>query len=230
MKRHVHRAGRSFWMIFLMFFLLFFYRQEINSLLRDMAVFKTAEEQEMKKIALTFDDGPHPVYTPELLKGLREREVPATFFVTGEHASLYPELIEEMQKDGHLVGNHTYHHVQLSAVGEDIFIKELQETNRVLEGILGEEIVFVRPPFGDWKKSLEKKINLLPVLWDIDPLDWCTGNTDKVVRKVLEGAEDHAIILMHDEYKTSIDAALRIIDELQEKGYEFVTVDEILFN
>ena len=99
----------------------------------------------------------------------------ATFFVTGSNATLYPELIAEMREDGHLIGNHTYHHVQLSAVGEDIFLQELEETNRVLEGILQEEVVFVRPPYGDWTKAVELEVDMLPVLWDIDPLDWCTG-------------------------------------------------------
>ncbi len=231
MKEHVHRAGRSFWMILLMFCLLFLYREEIKDIAAEATeVLRIDKEQEQKKIALTFDDGPHPIYTPKLLEGLRERKVPATFFVTGEHASLYPDLIREMKADGHLVGNHTYHHVQLSAVGEDIFMKELQETNRVLEGILEEEVVFVRPPFGDWEKTVEKKINLLPVLWDIDPLDWCTGNTDKVVKKVLDKVEENAIILMHDEYATSVEAALQIVDKLQKEGYTFVTVEEILFH
>lgn len=223
MKKHVHKAGQNFWIVFLMFGLLFLYRKEV------VETFGIAGSQEMtKKIALTFDDGPHPIYTPELLDGLRERGVVVTFFVTGENASLYPELIEQMQKDGHVVGNHTYHHVQLSAVGEDIFIQELRETNRVLEGILEEEVVYVRPPFGDWEKSIEQEIDMLPVLWDIDPLDWCTGNAGQIVKKVVDNAEEDSIILMHDEYATSVEAAFEIIDKLKAHGYEFVTVDQIL--
>lgn len=189
-----------------------------------------AEGGELKKIALTFDDGPHPIYTPELLEGLKERGVVATFFVTGANASLYPELIEQMQEDGHMVGNHTYHHVQLSRVGEQVFLQELAETNHVLEEILGEEIEYVRPPFGEWNKSIEQEIDMFPVLWDIDPLDWCTGNTQKIVHKVLDKAEDNQIILMHDEYATSVEAAFQIIDTLVEEGYEFVTVEEILLH
>ena len=188
-----------------------------------------SQGREAKVIALTFDDGPHPVYTPELLKGLEERNVEATFFVTGENASLYPELIERMQEDGHLVANHTYHHVELSSVGQDIFIQELKETNRVLEGILEEEILYVRPPFGQWNKEIENKINMFPVLWDIDPKDWCSSNSERIAKKVLKEARDGAIILLHDEYAASIEAALEIVDSLQKEGYEFVTVDEILF-
>ena len=134
-----------------------------------------------------------------------------------------------MKEDGHLIGNHTFHHVQLSKVGEKIFLQELKETNRVLEGILEENIEYVRPPFGDWNKSIEQEIDMFPVLWDIDPLDWCSGNSGLIVKRVLDKAEDHAIILLHDEYESSIDAALQIVDELLEEGYEFVTVDRILF-
>lgn len=247
MKKHVRKAGQKLWIIYIVLGLLFLCRFEpvikaveilqpaaagltetVQAVAQDMIGITYSENDAAKKIALTFDDGPHPIYTPELLDGLRERGVVCTFFVTGENATLYPELIEQMKEDGHLVGNHTYHHVQLSTVGEEVFLQELQETNRVLEGILEEEIVFVRPPYGDWTKSVEKEIDMLPVLWDIDPLDWCTGNASKVVKKVLENAEDQSIILMHDYYATSVEAALKIVDELLEDGYEFVTVDEIL--
>lgn len=231
MKKRMQKIGRRFWMLSFIFGLIVCCRKEITA-----GILQVSEErivlpqEETKKIALTFDDGPHPLYTPKLLEGLKERQVTATFFVTGENAALYPELIEQMQKDGHIVGNHTYHHVQLSSVGEEIFLQELMETNRVLEGILEEEVVYVRPPFGDWEKTIEQEINMFPVLWDIDPLDWCTANTEQIVKRVLGKAEDNAIILLHDEYATSIEAALAIIDELQQEGYEFVTVEQILLH
>ena len=232
MKSRVCKPGRRLWIVSVILGLIFLYRTEeartFISVAKEMIV--TGEKEVSRKIALTFDDGPHPIYTPELLEGLKERGVVATFFVTGANATLYPELIEQMQEDGHVVGNHTYHHVQLSSVGEEIFIQELKETNRVLEGILEEEVVYVRPPFGDWTKSIEQEINLLPVLWDIDPLDWCTGNSSQIVKRVLDKAEDNSIILMHDEYVASVEAALEIIDKLKAHGYEFVTVDQILLH
>ncbi len=232
MKKYLQRAGQKLWILLIIFGLLFLYKTDIHHILKNaietMTGYAVVEEDGTKIIALTFDDGPHPIYTPELLKGLKERGVSATFFVTGENASLYPELIEQMQEEGHVVGNHTYHHVQLSSVGKDIFLQELKETNRVLEGILEENIEYVRPPFGDWSKAIEQEIDMFPVLWDIDPLDWCSGNTAQIVKRVLDKAEDHAIILMHDEYATSVEAALQIVDELLEDGYEFVTVERIL--
>lgn len=230
MKSRMPKLDQRFWMISIILGLIFLYRMEdTKAFVRATREVVIGEEYEITgKIALTFDDGPHPIYTPELLEGLKQRGVVATFFVTGANATLYPELIEQMQEDGHVVGNHTYHHVQLSSVGEEIFMKELLETNRVLEGILGEEVMYVRPPFGDWKKSIEKEVDMFPVLWDIDPLDWCSGNAEQIVKRVTDNVEDNAIILMHDEYATSVEATFKIIDKLKEKGYEFVTIDQIL--
>lgn len=232
MKSSMRKSGQRLWIIPVILGLFFLYNGEFGDQMVSGAKEITGKENqdELKKIALTFDDGPHPIYTPELLEGLKERDVVATFFVTGANASLYPELIEQMEADGHVVGNHTYHHVQLSSVGEDIFIQELLETNRVLEEILEEEVTYVRPPFGDWEKSIEKQIEMLPVLWDIDPLDWCSGNSSQIVKKVMDNVEENSIILMHDEYAASVEAALEIIDKLKEDGYEFVTVDQILLH
>lgn len=186
--------------------------------------------EETKKIALTFDDGPHPHYTEQLLDGLKERGVCATFFVTGEHAALHPDIIERMNEEGHLIGNHTYSHIQLSTANRDKFKEELVKTNEVIGEITGNEVVYVRPPYGTWDKQLEADLNMIPVLWTIDPLDWCTTNVDRIVYKVVSKAEENDIILLHDYYDTTVTAALKIIDELQERGYEFVTVEEILFD
>lgn len=188
------------------------------------------DETETRKIALTFDDGPHPYYTEQLLDGLKERNVRATFFVTGEHAELYPDIIERMKEEGHLIGNHTYSHMQLKTGSLDAFKEELVKTNEIISGITGEEVLFVRPPYGTWEKSLEAELNMFPVLWTIDPLDWCSSNADGITRKVLSKARENGIILMHDSYPSTVTAALRVIDELEKQGYEFVTVDELLFD
>lgn len=184
----------------------------------------------VKKIAITFDDGPHPSYTEQLLDGLKERGVHATFFVTGEHAELHPDIIKRMQEEGHLIGNHTYSHIQLKDSNREEFKQELIKTNEVIEEITGEEVLFVRPPYGTWDKAFEKELNMFPVLWNVDPLDWCSSNADCIARKVEENAEENDIILMHDYYESSVTAALEIVDELLEEGYTFVTVDEILFD
>lgn len=188
------------------------------------------EATEIKKIALTFDDGPHPVYTPKLLDGLQKRGVKATFFVTGENAEANPDIIKRMQEDGHLIGNHTYSHIQLTCSNRDTFKKELIKTNEVIKEITDVDVVYVRPPYGSWDKKFEKELNMFPVLWNVDPLDWCTNDAGKITRCILRDAEEGDIILMHDYYATSVTAALQVVDALQAEGYTFVTVEEILFD
>lgn len=185
---------------------------------------------EVMRAALTFDDGPHPVYTEQLLDGLKERGVKATFFVTGEHAELHPDIIKRMHDEGHLIGNHTYSHIQLTASNRDKFKNELIQTNKILNDITGDEIQYVRPPYGSWDKKLETDLNMFPVLWNVDPLDWNTANANRVAKAVISKVSDNDIILMHDYYDTSVEAALMIVDELTQQGYEFVTVDKILFD
>lgn len=188
------------------------------------------EEEVVKKIALTFDDGPHPRYTEQLLDGLKERNVVATFFVTGENAQNYPNIIRREQEEGHLIGNHTYSHIQLTSGNRETFREELVKTNEILENITGEKVSFVRPPYGSWDKSFEKELNMFPVLWNIDPLDWCSHNAECIAAKVVEKAGDGDIILMHDYYDSSVTAALEVVDVLQKRGFQFVTVEEILFD
>ncbi len=193
-------------------------------------VINEEEDMDTPKIAITFDDGPHPYYTEQLLDGLKERGVKATFFVMGKQAEAYPELVLRMYEEGHLVGNHTYSHIQLGNNNREIFKAELVRTNEVLLDITGEEPQYVRPPYGSWDKSFETELTMIPVLWTIDPMDWCSSDVKGIVSRVTKKAEENAVILMHDEYESSVTAALSIVDILQKQGYEFVTVDEIMFD
>ena len=106
---------------------------------RELEEGRGTQEEDVRKIAITFDDGPHPHYTEQLLDGLKERGVVATFFVTGEHAELHPDIIRRMQEDGHLIGNHTYSHIQLTRSNREVFKEELIKTNEILEEITGGE-------------------------------------------------------------------------------------------
>ncbi|MBD5465540.1 MAG: polysaccharide deacetylase family protein [Lachnospiraceae bacterium] len=218
--------------------LLFSWKFSNRSLLRKEKVMVTnakvhgeqIQKQEKGKIALTFDDGPYPNYTRQLLEGLKARNVKATFFILGASAEEYPDVIETMYADGHLIGNHTYHHVELTAVGREEFKEEILSTNKLLYQLNGEYPQFIRPPFGAWEKGLETELGMIPVLWTVDPLDWCTENSSAVVERVVTKVKENDIILMHDCYKSSVTAALEIVDILKEEGYEFVTVDEILLD
>ena len=121
----------------------------------------------------------------------------ATFFVTGENAQNYPNIIRREQEEGHLIGNHTYSHIQLTSGNRETFREELVKTNEILENITGENVSFVRPPYGSWDKGFEQELNMFPVLWTIDPLDWCSQSSTNVEKRILSKARENAIILLH---------------------------------
>lgn len=187
-----------------------------------------AEKTITAKVALTFDDGPHPVYTPQLLDGLKECGVHSTFFVVGKNILGNEALLKRMETEGHLIGNHTYSHVKLSELDIARACAEVEKTNALICEVTGKEPEFIRPPFGEWKKAMECSFEMIPVLWDVDPLDWTTKNTALVVERVLKDTKPGDIILLHDYYQSSVDAALEIVDALTERGYKFVTVDELI--
>lgn len=181
------------------------------------------------RVALTFDDGPHRIYTKNLLDGLRERGVKATFFVVGENIPGNEDLIRQMEADGHLIGNHTYDHADISKLSDEENCRELQKTSDMVKEITGHGTAYVRPPFGNWKDTMDCQISMISVKWTIDTLDWKSKNVTEIIGKVMQQISDHDIILMHDYYETSVEAALQIVDRLLEKGYEFVTVEDLIF-
>lgn len=183
---------------------------------------------EKKKIALTFDDGPDAEYTPMLLDGLAERGVKVTFFVIGRQAQENPELMQRIVDEGHLIGNHTYSHVDIRNMTETAAKEEIKKANNVIAQFTGEEPSFMRPPFGSGSNKLEKELEMIQVLWTIDTMDWSCKNEAKICSTVYKEVEENSIILMHDEYPATVRAALSIIDQLHKEGYEFVTVDEII--
>lgn len=188
-----------------------------------------AEDDDVKpRIALTFDDGPHPVFTPRLLDGLKERGVHATFFLIGKNIVGNEEIVKRMKEEGHLIGNHTYNHVQLTKISADKACEEIINTNDLICEVTGSGTEFIRPPFGSWNDNLECGIELIPILWSVDPLDWKTESASAVVNRVVKNIKENDIILLHDYYASSVEAALQIVDILQEKGYEFVTADELI--
>lgn len=184
--------------------------------------------REAPKMALTFDDGPNRKYTPLLLEGLKERGVVVTFFLMGKNIEGNEELVQQMETEGHLIGNHTYHHVQLSRISKEKARREIEKTGNEIYEITGNYPLYVRPPFGEWPKNLEQELSVIPVLWDIDTLDWKCQDTDMVVNAVKENAKDGSIVLMHDGYASTVEAVFQIVDYFLEQGYEFVTVDRLL--
>lgn len=197
-------------------------RQEENNLR------KGAEEgAEGKTIALTFDDGPHATWTPKLLDGLKERGVKVTFFLMGENIEGNEEIVKRMAQEGHLIGNHSFRHEQLTKAGTDHLCESLEKTGELIRELTGVTPEYVRPPYGDWNEELECRTGLTTVLWNVDSLDWSYRNRSRIADKVCREVEDGDIILMHDIFPTSEEAALDIIDRLSGEGWQFVTVDEL---
>lgn len=191
-------------------------------------VSENVSEVPKKEIALTFDDGPHPVYTQKLLDGLKERGVRVSFFLIGQNIDGNEDIILRMKEEGHLIGNHSQNHMQLSKENIDAACQQINATNQKIFDITGEMPSYIRPPYGSWSEELECIVPMTVALWDVDTLDWKSQNKNQIVRHVLKHADDGAVILMHDVYETSVDAALEIIDTLTKEGYNFVTVDELL--
>ena len=181
-----------------------------------------------KRVALTFDDGPHPSNTVLLLDGLRERNVKATFFLIGRNIPGNEAVVRRIYEEGHLIGNHTYDHVDLTSMGKEEACRQALETSRLVQEITGQGTEFIRAPFGAWNKELEACTGMNHVKWSVDPLDWTTENVTLITERVCETIEDGDIILLHDWYKSSVEAALQIVDTLLERGYEFVTVDQMI--
>lgn len=188
------------------------------------------EDEQVKKVALTFDDGPNPDYTGMLLDGLKERGVRATFFVLGSEVELYPQLVRRANEEGHLIGVHAYKHVNLRQLSDAEAVEQIDRTNGAIYRATGQYASYIRPPYGCWKEDLDYEVQMVEVLWDIDPRDWATTSSDLVVQRVLNEVEEDSIILLHDASESSVQAAFTIIDALQEQGYTFVTVEELLLD
>lgn len=185
-------------------------------------------ELEPPLVALTFDDGPDEEYTELLLDGLKQRGVKASFFVLGKCLEGQEELLIRMKEEGHLIGNHTYNHVRLDKLTPFQAREEILKTNNRIYEATGEYPVYLRPPYGAWKKELELYVEMIPVLWNVDTLDWKCQDVSSILDSVRKNVKNGSVILMHDEYASTVKAALAIVDELKKEGYEFVTVDRLI--
>lgn len=181
-----------------------------------------------KYVALTFDDGPKAGTTDVLLDGLAERRASATFFLIGRQIPGNEELVERMAAEGHQVGNHTWNHARLTTATTETIAQELGQTDQLLQSLLGPGEYWMRPPYGGVTAGTEAAVGVPMVKWSVDPRDWESLDADKVVQAVLDTVQPNSIILLHDIYPTSVEAALRLVDLLRQEGYQFVTVRELL--
>lgn len=183
-----------------------------------------------KSVALTFDDGPHPQYTPKLLAILKQYNIKATFFVVGKMAKQYPNLIKAEYAAGHVVGNHTYDHVNLNRIPINLVAAEWKKCNDLIMSILNVRMKYCRPPGGDYDHDVimaAQQQRLITVLWTDDPGDYAHPGDKVIERRVLDKVRNGAIILIHDGVQQTIDVLPQIIETLQKRGFRFITVDEM---
>ena len=179
------------------------------------------------KIALTFDDGPSD-YTAGLLDCLEENQAKATFFLVGNMIDYYSEDVVRMESLGCEIGNHSYDHTDLSTLSAEEISNEIAKTDDLLVNLVGHGATVVRPPYGNVNDTVKSVISTPMILWTIDPEDWNEGeDVDRLVNAVMENVQDGSIVLMHDIFQSSVDAAKTLIPKLQAAGYELVTIHEL---
>ncbi|MDP0491751.1 MAG: polysaccharide deacetylase family protein [Verrucomicrobiota bacterium JB023] len=183
-------------------------------------------------IAMTFDDGPHPQNTPRLLDILRQRNIKATFYVIGKNVKTYPEITRRIVAEGHEIGNHTWNHPNLTKLSPSKVRDELTTTRDVIIRTTGVQPRTMRPPYGalltSQRNTIHREFGYPTILWDVDPLDWKRPGTAVVRSRILNGTKGGSIVLAHDLHSTTIDAMPSTLDGLLAKGFQFVTVSQLL--
>jgi peptidoglycan/xylan/chitin deacetylase (PgdA/CDA1 family) len=182
------------------------------------------------KIALSFDDGPHPDFTDRIVGILRENKVPATFFVVGRMALEYPQLVEELSVSGNEVEGHSYNHNNLTKFSEQQIIKDLNLTRGLIEDLSGKKSFFFRPPGGNYDLKVVKAAGSVGeemVLWSVFPKDHEENDPKVIVDRVLKQAADGGVVLLHSGREPTLIALPVIIKELRERGYQFVSVMQL---
>ena len=189
---------------------------------------KKKQIDELKRVALSFDDGPNPSTTPQLLNILKEKQVCATFFVLGENTSNCPEIVKQIKKEGHEIGSHTYDHQDLSQISIEEIQLEVLKTDEILEKIIGEKATFLRPPYGSITDLGVRLINRPIIAWSVDSEDWKTRDAEQIFQKIKETVYNGSILLFHDIYPETVSIIPKIIDYLHEQGYQLTSVGALL--
>ncbi|MBA2585350.1 MAG: polysaccharide deacetylase family protein [Chthoniobacterales bacterium] len=183
-------------------------------------------------VAMTFDDGPHTSLTPKLLDLLAAHHMKATFFVVGQNAAEYPEILKRAVRDGHEIGNHSWSHPNLGKISDDGVRAQLRKTDDAIVAAIGVHPMLMRPPYGSvtprQKRWIHEEFGYKIIIWDVDPLDWKRPGPKVVCSRILREAKPGSIILAHDIHPPTIEAMPATFDQLQAKGFKFVTVSELI--
>lgn len=208
---------------------------ELRQKYADSFIFRGSSGKQ--QIALTFDDAPDTLYTPKVLDILKKHNVKATFFVIGKLAEQHPDVVKRIAREGHVLGNHTYNHAQLKKLSMDKFIEDIEKSEAALSPLAGYAPRLIRPPYGavtDEELAWLKEAGYLTVNWNVDPEDWRGVSGEQVLKRSMEAANPGAIILMHcatgpdGNLQGTLDALPELIAGLQAKGYELVTLPQLL--
>lgn len=185
-----------------------------------------------KTVAITFDDGPSPKLTTELLDMLKARGVKATFYVVGQNAEAHPEILRRMVAEGHEVGNHSWNHPAFTKIGAAGVTSQVERTNAAIRAAIGENPKTLRPPYGATNAKISQRLHdeygLKIIMWDVDPMDWKYRNAARVQNAILTQTKPGSIILVHDIHPSSVAAMPGTLDALLARGYKFVTVSELI--
>jgi len=186
------------------------------------------------EIALTFDDGPDPVFTPQILDKLQKYGVKATFFLLGANIEKYPEIVKRIADEGHAIGNHTYSHPKLTEVSDEDYHYQIQKADELIQNLVGYKPKFFRPTYGAINESQVQwatEKGMMVVQWSIDTLDWKGLSAEEITQTVLTEILPGSIILQHNALgvplQGSVDALDQIIPQLQGMGARFVTLPEM---
>lgn len=183
-------------------------------------------------VAMTFDDGPNATLTPKLLDLLAAHHITATFFVLGENVAANPEVLKRAAREGHEIANHSWSHPNLSKMSDESVRRELRKTEDEISTVSGAHVTLMRPPYGSitarQKHWIHDEFGYRIILWDVDPLDWKRPGPSVVCNRILKETRAGSIVLAHDIHPGTIEAMPATFDQLQAKGFKFVTVTELL--
>lgn len=204
------------------------HRLMVFLLVISILIFPVKAESSDKLVALTFDDGPSGHYTAELLDGLAQRGVRATFFLCGYRMQQFPKLTSRIHQEGHEIGLHGYSHKSMHNMVLPDILKELRKSQAMIPS--DAKIRFLRPPGGLTSSavtSAAKQIHVSILNWSVDPQDWAVHDAAAIEKTVLHTVRDGDVILLHDMSDSSVEAALSIVDQLKQNGFRFVTASEL---
>lgn len=210
--------------------------QKNQKIVREITQFKLGDfpflpkrvDPEKKLIAFSFDDGPSRKNTEKILKALDKNNARATFFMLGQNAKYYPDLVKKVEESGNEVAGHSWNHPLLTKLGKKGVKKQMSQMNEAIASVTGSDVGLLRPPYGSINRTVKNTVKDPLILWSIDTLDWKTLNADKTADAILKQAKDGDIILMHDIHAPTAEAVKKVLPKLEKKGFQVCTVSELL--